>query len=634
MRTKNKLQHIPILITVFLISLLINQIPVQAAADGEELNAVSGTNIASWNGTSGGSAEPSHLDYAGSVDRQGIVFYLVKDDEIVPDSAVIYMTGLGDEKINFVAGDTKEGHLDIGSKLGKIGKEGNWPDENMPKPIEWEDGSWHGNGTKIGEWLLQDAEAQTGYETNYKNWEKLLLKANVSTEVIKELHDYGGKLTLCAEPLAVNRIFYPEMTIEVQPKYYKEYYSVTSTPDDPDTTDVDESSIVRDPAIGCYNTGNQNDGSSTKYTGYLPAELGVSSGKAVVFGTSGKMADYGQRVLSKDASTIDPEDDNIYVVDGSNNHVSGGIDLKDKSETGFIGYTNGNTTTYVNTVKWEEATVTYNDSSKLANYKWVQNALPSSLGLKENQLDLTAVDLGDVGDRALPIGDIVSSNRQGYGISMFNDELKKEQINTYNGSDSPGNTEDVTTHKDGHNYVVKKYIEIIHYTSGGETIDTEIKETATHERNKTSGDNGKDNRVCNNILITDEATVRGNKYKLFGWWLRDSYHSTTGKALYNGNVPGVAIASGTTGTEIDTGSEAYGTQDNKCLYILHVYEHSEKKPTTGSIKITLEESEIMRKVELGDSADVAESTENIFSSAKFKWDYAAYTDRSGLCLTA
>ena len=66
MRTKNKLQHIPILITVFLISLLINQIPVQAATQS---NTKSASAMEGYNGTSGGLAEPGYLDYAGSVDR-------------------------------------------------------------------------------------------------------------------------------------------------------------------------------------------------------------------------------------------------------------------------------------------------------------------------------------------------------------------------------------------------------------------------------------------------------------------------------------------------------------------------------------------------------------------------------------
>ena len=631
-----------------------------------EANSGSGGNINAYNGTTGGYTEPANLPYAGSVGRCGIVFYVADKDgnqyklkgKKIPPIVLMDMSKKEEDKpISNTLCTTRCGAISFSENNIK-----EYPSK-LPPPIEWDGSTWTGNGKKIGEYLLEKSGQKTAYGVDIYNWEILLRDYGGSEwySIVDDLHDGTKDITLCIETLSINYMYYKPLRVKVEMFTKKQQCSwlnirkvaLNSSNEKyltPPTCEYTDWHDIQGETSGGVDTYPSTDGAY-----YLPMS---STDKAnVYFGTQAALATPGQSAESADLNSLvvqnklgllrtdvndpntafkpedvlQPEINQNWVNDSSKKLVS---------DYAFGTITVGNTTrlrtdaevardygvgsafsqyiTLDRTLTYTRATVEPADDY-IANYKWMQIVLPYSLCLKESQLGISKPSIAN--DTPVPFASSTISSGQGYGISMFNDQLVKAEINTYDGAHSPGNTEPPEANKKGHNYVVKAYMTITKDTAGN--IISE-QPSGLYER-KTKRDEA--DTVCNTININDEP----NGFKLKNWWISDTYAQTDEPQIYNKDIPGSVRSNGTSPTQV----QLEGTEENggECLYLLLVKVITKELEDEGdTIKVQLEQSEITKKVDFNNSSpNIIIDGRNVLKKYQFIYKLDAYAEQQGIC---
>ena len=625
-----------------------------------EASSGSGGNINAYNGTTGGYTEPANLPYAGSVGRCGIVFYVadkggkqyeLKGKKIPPIILMDMSKKEEDKPISNKISTTRCGTISFGeSDINDYPTEAIGSGE-LPPPIEWDGTTWTGNGKKIGEYLLEKSGQKTAYGVDIYNWEILLRDYGGDdwTNIIDELHDGTQDITLCIETLSINYIYYKPVRVKVTPyvKYKTSYYNEQRTlvEDTNGNKDWSDSGLVYSHSV---ESGEQSGGEPVTYPSadgayYLP--MSSTDKPNVYFGTQAALATPGQSAESADLNNLvaqnklgllktDVNDastafDTDKVVSEPTSYTSDGwISTPDfyyganvteaQAKAGTAGSFYIRTWAFRESKTYTRATVEPADDY-IANYKWMQIVLPYSLCLKETQLGISKPSIAN--DTPVPFASSTISSGQGYGISMFNDQLVKAEINTYDGAHSPGNTEPPEANKKGHNYVVKAYMTITKDTAGN--IISE-QPSGLYER-KTKGDEA--DTVCNTININDEP----NGFKLKNWWISDTYAQTDEPQIYNKDIPGSVRSNGTSPTQV----QLEGTEENggECLYLLLVKVITKELEDEGdTIKVQLEQSEITKKVDFNNSSpNIMVDGRNVLKKYQFIYKLDAYAEQQGIC---
>lgn len=627
-----------------------------------EANSGSGGNINAYNGTTGGYTEPANLPYAGSVGRCGIVFYVADKDgnqyklkgKKIPPIVLMDMSKKEEDKpISNTLCTTRCGAISFSENNIK-----EYPSK-LPPPIEWDESTWTGNGKKIGEYLLEKSGQKTAYGVDIYNWEILLRDYGGSEwySIIDDLHDGTKDITLYIETLSINYIYYKPMRVKVETFTKKQQRTLTYT------KTATKASPQNFWGYGAEQKGSWVDSQgetlvqtdtypSADEAYYLP--MSSTDKPNVYFGTQAALATPGQSAESADLNNLVAQNKlGLLKTDVNNDATKFDTSvLKDESQQSFVegartlvspynygtkgsgesarprteaealtecvGQTFAEVWTQEQTLTYTRATVEPADDY-IANYKWMQIVLPYSLCLKETQLGISKPSIAN--DTPVPFASSTISSGQGYGISMFNDQLVKAEINTYDGAHSPGNTEPPVSNKKGHNYVVKAYMTITKDTAGN--IISE-QPSGLYER-KTKGDEA--DTVCNTININDEP----NGFKLKNWWISDTYAQTDEPQIYNKDIPGSVRSNGTSPTQV----QLEGTEENggECLYLLLVKVITKELEDEGdTIKVQLEQSEITKKVDFNNSSpNIMVDGRNVLKKYQFIYKLDAYAEQQGIC---
>lgn len=396
---------------------------------------------------------PGELHWAGSVDRHGMLFYVVdekghimRDNELCPDKFDKDHEGL---PVTFVIGGKEinrwQGAVNAEAYKTHFGNTNIWKFkyvDDSEMPIKWDGSSWETNSDAVKDWLFHQ-ETYNGKSIDM--WQFLILTnidSDIALDVLKALCT-NDKLTLVIEPISMSTIYTDNPgTWMVDINTYNNRISELSEVDkkiyftDPTWCGVERPIpvLLNTNAMGSGSSVGEYFNNSTKgifryiSTGFISAQFGRDS--AALFGQS--VPEYG------------------------------GL-----------------------------------------NQRWLNNQLPFALTIKEEQLGITPIQAHSKDE--VVASHTIANPSLGYSIAMFKNEIKQAKIHSYNILDNPDHADhcelpDPSRNTDG-NVTIKK----VYYTYKHNSVSFSRTVDAAFET--------KD--CTNSIVIMDEKEKTG--YALQNW---------------------------------------------------------------------------------------------------------------------